>query len=85
MIIKNESLDCFVLLIYHKDHLTDAILVLDTNPVPIQEMTKLHDTLLQIDLHQEQDILGILDPTLALTQETKQNSKNSITKRSHQI
>ena len=71
MIIMNETLGCFVLLIEHTDHLTDAISILDAGPVLIQGLTILHDSFLHSDLLQDQEILGILDPALALTQERK--------------
>ena len=60
-----------VLLIDHTALLTDAILVLDTDPVLIQEIAILHDTLLHLDFLQDQDIPGNLDPVLALKQETE--------------
>ena len=71
MIIINETLDRIVRLIDQRDNLTDAILVLDTDHALIQELTILHDILLHLDLLQDQEILGILDPALTLTQETK--------------
>ena len=71
MIIINETLDRIVRLIDHRDHIMHAILDLDTNHALIQELTILHDILLHLDLLQDQEILGILDPALTLTQETK--------------
>ena len=71
MIIINETLDRIVLLIDHTDHLTDAIFVVDTNHIPIQEITTLQDILLLLDLLQNQEILDIRSPALTLPRETK--------------
>ena len=71
MILINETLDRIVLRIDHTDHLTDAILVLDTDHVLIQEITLLPDVFLHLDLRQNQEILQIPSPALTLTQETK--------------
>ena len=71
MIIINEILYRIVLLIDHRDHLTDAIFVVDTNHVPIQEITILQDILLLLDLLQNQEILNILSPALTLPRQTK--------------
>ena len=67
----NEILDLIVLTIDHTDHLTDAILVLDTDHVLIQQTTILQDILLHSDLLQDQEILDVLDPALIPKQETK--------------
>ena len=71
MIVINETLDRIVLRIDHTDHLTDAILVLDTYHVLIQEITLLPDVFHHSDLRQNQEILQIPSPALTLTQETK--------------
>ena len=71
MISINEILDPIGFLIDHTDQLTDAILVLETDHVLIQETTILQDTLLHSDLLQDQEILDILGPALTLIQETK--------------
>ena len=66
----NEILDPIVLLVVHKDLLTDVIVVLDTDHVLIQETTILQDILLNTGLVQDQEILDILDPAHILIQET---------------
>ena len=57
MLTINETLDLFVLLIDHTDHLIDVILVQYTDHVLIQETTILQNILLHLDLLQDQETL----------------------------
>ena len=65
----NKILDPIVLHIDHTNHLTDGILVLNTDHVLIQKTTILQNILLYLHLLQDQEILNILGPALTLIQE----------------
>ena len=62
----NETLDSIVLLFDQTDHLTDVILVIETDHVLIPKTMILQNIILHLDLLQDQEFLDILDFALSL-------------------